>query len=70
MTDPGGMLLFQFEGLGTSEYYALRLGGPFFLPTEISMDGDNLHVRDGISALQSLVSDFLKAAPAAPSRKW
>lgn len=51
----------QFEGLGTGEHWARATGKPYAMPPEQG-DINDLHMRDGIFAVQKLISQTIKEA--------
>ena len=53
----------QFGGLGTGEFYARRAGLPWAMPPEVGTDANDLHLSDGLPALQGLLLKLLEQAP-------
>ncbi|MER9079942.1 hypothetical protein [Mesorhizobium sp. M0895] len=52
----------QYGGIGTGEYFAYRAEIPYLMPPLIGDDLNDVHLRDGIYAVQRLVSNFLREA--------
>nr|WP_292770314.1 toprim domain-containing protein [Mesorhizobium sp.] len=52
----------QFEGLGTGEWYARQTGLPYLMPPLLGDDLNDLHRREGIFAVQRLLSNFVREA--------
>lgn len=50
----------QFDGRGAGEHYARKAGKPYLMPAAIGDDVNDVHQRDGIFAVQRLISDFLR----------
>jgi putative DNA primase/helicase len=50
----------QYDGKGAGEYFAARSGKPFVMPPLIGDDINDVHVRDGIFAVQRLLTDFIR----------
>lgn len=51
----------QFGGLGTGEYWARAAGKPYAMPPE-SGDVNDMHMRDGIFAVQRLIVQTIREA--------
>jgi putative DNA primase/helicase len=52
----------QFNGLGTGEFYARRTGLPWAMPPDVGTDANDLHLSDGLPALQCLLLKLLEQA--------
>jgi putative DNA primase/helicase len=50
----------QFGGLGAGEHYAKQADVPYLMPATIGDDINDVHQREGIFAVQRLISDFLR----------
>ncbi|GEP60554.1 toprim domain-containing protein [Reyranella soli] len=50
----------QFGGLGAGEYYARRAALPWIMPLQEGADANDLHLSEGLSALQSLLLKLMK----------
>jgi putative DNA primase/helicase len=51
-----------FDGLGAGEHYARAAGKPYLMPPTTGDDLNDMHMRDGIFAVQKLVTEFLRGA--------
>lgn len=51
----------QYDGLGTSEYFARQTGRPFLKPL-VGSDFNDMHMSEGIFAAQRHIANFLKGA--------
>jgi putative DNA primase/helicase len=49
-----------FEGIGPGEHFAKASGKPYLMPPEVGTDLNDVHMRDGIFAVQRLISTFLR----------
>lgn len=52
----------QFDGLGAGEWYARLSGKPYLMPVTEKQDINDLHIREGIFAVQRLVSNLIRSA--------
>lgn len=52
----------QFNELGAGEFYAAKTGKPFLMPRIVGDDINDMHMRDGVFAVQRLVTSFLGTA--------
>jgi putative DNA primase/helicase len=50
----------QFGGRGTGEHYAEASGKPFLMPHRVGTDFNDMHMADGIFAVQRAISTFLR----------
>lgn len=50
----------QFGGKGTAEHYADVAGKPFLMPPDVGTDINDMHMKDGIFAVQRLISTFIR----------
>jgi len=50
----------QFGGIGAGEHYAKHTGKPYLMPAGIGDDINDVHQRDGIFAVQRLITNFLR----------
>lgn len=50
----------QFENVGAGEHYARQAAKPYVMPPVVGDDINDLHQREGVFAMQRLLSDFLK----------
>lgn len=52
----------QFDGLGTGEHYARQTGLPYALPPELGMDFNDMHLSDGVFAVQRVLGTMIREA--------
>lgn len=52
----------QFGGLGAGEYFARKTGRPYAMPPLMGDDFNDMHVRDGIFAVQRVIMDLMRRA--------
>lgn len=53
----------QFGGLGAGEFFARATQLPHLMPADVGDDVNDVHVRDGIFAVQRLIADLLRRPP-------
>lgn len=52
----------HYDGLGTGEYFAQQSGKPYTMPPLLGDDLNDMHKREGIFAVQRLLSNFMREA--------
>lgn len=52
----------HYEGLGTGEWFARQSGLPYLMPPRLGDDLNDLHMREGIFAVQRLLLNFIREA--------
>lgn len=52
----------QYGGIGTGEHYAVASGKPYLMPPILGQDLNDLHMAEGIFAVQRRIADFLRRA--------
>ncbi len=52
----------QFGGMGTGEWYTRQTNLPYLMPPQLGDDLNDVHMRDGIFAVQRLLSNFIREA--------
>ncbi len=50
----------QFGGIGTGEHWARLSGAPYLMPQCVGWDINDLHQRNGIFAVQNLITELLR----------
>lgn len=53
----------QFGGLGTGEYFARQSGAPYTMPSAAGTDFNDMHLSEGIFAVQRHLANFIREAP-------
>lgn len=56
----------QFGGKGTGEHYAEASGKPYLMPLVVGTDFNDMHMSDGIFAVQRSISAFLRSVRSQP----
>ncbi|HEU4682957.1 MAG TPA: hypothetical protein VFS39_00460 [Nitrospira sp.] len=52
----------HFGGLGTGEHYARLSGRPYVMPPTLGQDVNDMHMSEGIFAVQKMLARFLREA--------